>query len=273
MGSIFNQASRVIVWFGAADDNNVLDFRVLSHPNHGRKFILASKEPVTQLGGKKKLKALFSILTREYWARLWIIQEFLMARDFVIQCGQDACSRSLFCHYLDAIECNLGVEQSVPESTISRSRGPGSIGWSNLPIYLARLVRRWARPDCPGRMLKNNESELLSWLWFKLFLHWKVCSSQSYISRERRPAAQARLRSAHPYYATRRCQHQLHLKPLTLNEGSEKAFPSVYQNVFDYTAHNSWLFLARSSPFLIHLLGRALLFPKMEKKCRRFEKN
>ena len=71
---------------------------------------------------------------------------------------------------------------------------------------------------------------------FELFPHRNVCLSQPYISRELRRlcsgSAQARfifgsglLRSAHPYYVTRRSQDLPPQNSSTFNEGPEKALP------------------------------------------------
>jgi Heterokaryon incompatibility protein (HET) len=70
MGNIFNNARRVVVWLGAADDTSTRAFRVLSHPGQGRDFIVPSNDPMQIEEGNRKLNLIYSILTRNYWTRL-----------------------------------------------------------------------------------------------------------------------------------------------------------------------------------------------------------
>jgi hypothetical protein len=92
MGRIYHEATRVVVWLGASDPSSRLAFKVLLSAEW-IEVIRSSKDPEKSTERDHQLNAIFSLLTRAYWKRLWIIQEVLMARDLIIQCGSDNCSR------------------------------------------------------------------------------------------------------------------------------------------------------------------------------------
>lgn len=76
MGSIYENASRVVIWLGPSEGAVAREPWVFSGGVQGR---LDSR-------GVQTINAFFR---SEYWTRLWIIQEVLLARQLVIQCGFD----------------------------------------------------------------------------------------------------------------------------------------------------------------------------------------
>jgi hypothetical protein len=91
MGMIYNRATRVVVWLGASDTASSAAFRALNN----WLWTHLIQAPNTSAGIIKvidQLLAIHSLLSRNYWKRLWIVQEFLNSRDFVIWCGNDTCS-------------------------------------------------------------------------------------------------------------------------------------------------------------------------------------
>ncbi|KAH8784400.1 heterokaryon incompatibility protein-domain-containing protein, partial [Hyaloscypha finlandica] len=96
MGIIFKQAAMVIVWLGDADDTSALAFRFIC-PVEGRAYIVQTDDSATLLEENNKLKVIETIFLKDYWRRLWIIQEFLMARDYMLQCGNNTCTRFRLC--------------------------------------------------------------------------------------------------------------------------------------------------------------------------------
>ena len=91
MAQIYQEATRVVVWLGAPDSSSAIAFELLSSPSKWTAFIQPSNDLEVLSRENRQLSALHSLLSREYWKRLWIIQEFLMAQKFVLQCGNDLC--------------------------------------------------------------------------------------------------------------------------------------------------------------------------------------
>jgi len=85
MGRIYNAASRVVVWLGPSDPASNRFLGLLSR--EWSISVEADCSSAVVAEKNKDLAAILSVLSRPYWKRLWIIQEFLMARDFTVQCG------------------------------------------------------------------------------------------------------------------------------------------------------------------------------------------
>lgn len=100
MAQIYEQAERVVVWLGPSDASSKLAFDLLPFPHKWVGFAQKSTDPEVLAEGNQKLAAFYSLLTRKYWRRLWIIQEFLFAKDFVLQCGNDSCSQFRFSYLM-----------------------------------------------------------------------------------------------------------------------------------------------------------------------------
>jgi hypothetical protein len=132
------------------------------------------REIVTLLKQDKQLKAITSIFTREYWTRLWIIQEFLMARDFIIQCGRDTCSRFSFCSFLDAIEDGVDKRQTDALKSWGRVKKHVSRLQETIP---ARLVRQRRRADARA-LFKDYGSRPVPQRWFKLYEDYKTAKCE-----------------------------------------------------------------------------------------------
>jgi hypothetical protein len=105
MGMIYHQATRVIVWLGLSDADSKLAFEILSSPAKWSAYLGTPNayDPMKRLERDNQLKAISSFLARDYWTRLWIIQEFVMARDFVLICGNDTCSGFRFSWFMDLL--------------------------------------------------------------------------------------------------------------------------------------------------------------------------
>lgn len=118
MGRIYQRASRTIAWIGSEEyvtqDNSCMStaleiealFSFVNHIyGHCREARYLSQRHVVDPGDwypESRLSAKFSVITtkhpgwgyllnifqRSYWGRLWIVQEFVLAKDLVIQCGR-----------------------------------------------------------------------------------------------------------------------------------------------------------------------------------------
>jgi hypothetical protein len=140
MGTIFKQAAKVIIWLGDADDASTFAFRFIS-PSEGHAYIIRTDDPATLLEGNHKLKVIEPIFLKDYWRRLWIIQEFLMARDYMLQCGNNTCTRFRLCYFFDAIRHILKYPST--KSILSRERA--EIARRMSQTIPARLVEQRAK--------------------------------------------------------------------------------------------------------------------------------
>lgn len=78
MGSIYRSADRVIVWLGDDCSNSslVMDWMGAERPS---RFVDDEHCFLNSLQGW---------VSRDYWRRTWVVQEFLLARDIILACGR-----------------------------------------------------------------------------------------------------------------------------------------------------------------------------------------
>lgn len=84
MGMIYTMAERVVVWLGPSNAEASLAMKWLGKVHN---------EGVENID-TEGLKAIKSLCFRDYWSRLWIIQEVILAPEIWIQCGFQASLRS-----------------------------------------------------------------------------------------------------------------------------------------------------------------------------------
>ncbi|MCJ1403907.1 hypothetical protein MMC11_007130 [Xylographa trunciseda] len=132
MGTIYRAATRVLVWLGRAfqDSDLVMDFIRTGS---------SSESPDYEL--KVVRKAVQYWANRDYWFRTWIIQEFLLAKDIRLLCGEEIVDWShieRFCRTADdenIRSCWSGCEKSRPFS-LFRQRIRGLHGDTSLTQLL-----------------------------------------------------------------------------------------------------------------------------------------
>lgn len=74
---IYGKAEQVIIWLGTENDNSA----------QAHKLLRGLTRAEVQLNNETDLGSVVSLFDREYWSRLWVVQEVLRARDIVVQCG------------------------------------------------------------------------------------------------------------------------------------------------------------------------------------------
>lgn len=74
---IYAQAERVVIWLGVEEEDSVQAHKIL----HG----LVHAE--LQLSHFRDFNSVVSLFDRDYWSRLWVVQEILHAKDIVVRCG------------------------------------------------------------------------------------------------------------------------------------------------------------------------------------------
>jgi hypothetical protein len=177
MGMIYHQATRVIIWLGSSDAVSKLAFELLSSPTEWSKCTKtpSAQDPVKRLERDNRLKAILSLFSRDYWSRLWIIQEVVMARDFILMCGDDKCSGFRFSWFMELFrgldlmplpptQTNWAIvdvinhsvparlcqirKMSEPESSIRQKRHFGDAGSGFAPQVLFGMFSEFKTSKC-----------------------------------------------------------------------------------------------------------------------------
>lgn len=166
MGDIFKQASKVITWLGDADSESELAFSLLRdlkaclHDRNSCRKILKDKKNLQSLHG------LYSLFYRDYWWRVWVIQEVTLAKTITIFCGGDlfpwsdlvAIQETLATHHLQDIDI---IAHGIPELSVLRvsieSRGPRamflSMGYGTSDLAQTLLKHRFKESSDPKDMI------------------------------------------------------------------------------------------------------------------------
>lgn len=85
MGNIYQSASKVVIWLGEADDSSEVAMLYLSDFNYNQTISSTSKTGHI-------LYSLKTLGERAYWSRLWIIQEIVLGKKVLVQCGHNILS-------------------------------------------------------------------------------------------------------------------------------------------------------------------------------------
>ncbi len=98
MQRIYRAARQVLVWLGPHGDSSDLVFDFCNQPkrpqpNHEIYNLMKSgRESENTLESEVTSKAIETLLYREYWQRLWVVQEVLLARNVTLHCGNSCAS-------------------------------------------------------------------------------------------------------------------------------------------------------------------------------------
>jgi hypothetical protein len=113
MGQIYATAQNVFAWLGPADDEiSVLMQRL----NGNKKFDLEQINDFYE----QRVVSLSSLLARDYWSRLWIIQEVVLAGSLFFVCGRDMIHVQVLGEYIRFVIQGLtaSVEHSLTDRQI-----------------------------------------------------------------------------------------------------------------------------------------------------------
>jgi hypothetical protein len=94
MRSIYERASRVIVWLGIAPKG--ID-RVFG-------YFGGDDDPLPYVNYRRRSTPLSKLLDRPYWDRMWVIQELAVAQEVTVQCGSHTVSWPIFCYLVEKCE-------------------------------------------------------------------------------------------------------------------------------------------------------------------------
>jgi hypothetical protein len=148
MGDIYSKADAVIIWLGTASDtsdtamewirdcssrfSNSLGLR---HQSLGR---LSASQVIQQQADK--WRALEDLCSRDYWHRVWIVQEVVLARRLIISCGGAEAKWDGFSSLMDDYDALF--KPNSCRAVISRIR-------QSLPAQL-QLLRKMHRSSSSG---------------------------------------------------------------------------------------------------------------------------
>lgn len=75
--AIYGNAEQVVVWLGVEMDDSKRAQELLHNITHAE----------VQLDPDVDLNSIVALFDRDYWSRLWVVQEILHAKDIVVRCG------------------------------------------------------------------------------------------------------------------------------------------------------------------------------------------
>jgi hypothetical protein len=143
MRQIYEAADFVLAWLGEESDDSPIAMRIISSEYEGRELDDATE------------RAVCGLLTRDYWERAWIVQEFHLARRILIGCGK---------HFAD-------FDQDVRPSPCMSKLTPMTWGKSALPAY--NMITQ--RSTFHGGVLKRNDQRF-SWELIILNFYRQRCA-------------------------------------------------------------------------------------------------
>lgn len=103
MGLIYSKAINVWAWVGLGTKRHHSAFQHIAKidwPAEVQKIVNGQESSAI----KQHIKSLNLLLDLEYWSRLWIIQEYVLARCVTIQCGPEVLSEITLDHIAKAVE-------------------------------------------------------------------------------------------------------------------------------------------------------------------------
>ncbi|PKS05013.1 hypothetical protein jhhlp_008379 [Lomentospora prolificans] len=87
MKDIYSKAQSVSVWLGPEAEESGLAMRLLSHLAHRGDSPAYIKELINSKARRREFDAVVRVFEREYWRRLWIVQEIFNATNVDVYCG------------------------------------------------------------------------------------------------------------------------------------------------------------------------------------------
>ncbi|PQE03041.1 heterokaryon incompatibility protein [Rutstroemia sp. NJR-2017a BVV2] len=141
MSEIYMRAKKVLIWLGEHDQYSELVFgthfedavakvpkgvmMIPLAPLLALPVIIAGRiRRATQASRAERIAAWTALLSRSYWNRTWIIQEFLLARSVVFFCGSDHMDRDIIFtkpledHFMSMMRKNKGKLDGIPRSLL-----------------------------------------------------------------------------------------------------------------------------------------------------------
>ena len=146
MTDIYTRADSVAIWLGPeADDSNVA-MKILQEVALNAESKDRMRSLIASSYGKPDLGTVVSLFERDYWRRLWVVQEVYNATDIKVYCGSSilhwsvlkGAARAFFLHRSDIDHyfprgASQGISQRVSMNQFTYSQVLGFQGPSSLP--------------------------------------------------------------------------------------------------------------------------------------------
>jgi hypothetical protein len=87
MTSIYSKAESVAIWLGGDEDDSVSATNLLSAIAGQAESPEKVARLISSAVGQRDLAAVVSLFERDYWSRLWVVQEIFNARSITVYCG------------------------------------------------------------------------------------------------------------------------------------------------------------------------------------------
>jgi Heterokaryon incompatibility protein (HET) len=138
MGKIYENATCVLAWLGLLDDTSRIATKYISGFHIPYDGIL----PHHLIIDNETMEALLLFCTREYWTRLWIIQELVVASHITLHCGRWVCSWADFSWFFEMAGDQAGMQQLTPQMSNTDIDPEFLPVMKSVPMNLMR-ERRW----------------------------------------------------------------------------------------------------------------------------------
>jgi hypothetical protein len=124
MTRIYSSAKSVAIWLGPEADRSDLATDLLLVLSHQSEYPKGISHLIGSPVGQQKLAAIVSLFQREYWSRLWVVQEIFNARSVTVCCGSIKVPWMVYKRASDIFsQHRADINRCLPPS-LKRSRGP-----------------------------------------------------------------------------------------------------------------------------------------------------
>jgi hypothetical protein len=161
MRSVYEHASQSIIWLGVSNDESDLAMDLIKgreffdfpdRPQKMRGFILDNRVGVHNIGTTdEESAALFKLLSRPWWSRIWCLQEVAVAsQDPLITCGHKSVSWSDYATITKEITADMPYPLGIwQQAAIQQVRGTcdfvlvrDHVQMNSLKMSLSSLLKR-----------------------------------------------------------------------------------------------------------------------------------
>jgi hypothetical protein len=151
MGKIYRNAGSVVAWLGRKDNSTrvAMDYIIRFEPPE-KAYIDKTGEIVRHpiLIDGETIDAIVAFCSRQYWTRLWIIQEVLVASQVIIQCGSVAYNWDRFSLFLRTAKLHPVIQHKIGPPPRVRD-------WKQDPRFL-KVLKSHPMSLCRNREIIRN---------------------------------------------------------------------------------------------------------------------
>ncbi|KAF4619024.1 hypothetical protein G7Y89_g14822 [Cudoniella acicularis] len=140
MTKVYSTATTVAIWLGPEAENSEMAVELLHELYQSRESPARISEMIKSTTRIPHFKALTALFDRDYWRRLWVVQEVINARNINVYCENDevpwdictAVSALLRQHKPDLIRAYLSEQETISKSRrnwedVLSDGGPGGL--------------------------------------------------------------------------------------------------------------------------------------------------